>query len=126
MFILRVADVPLLPEILYVSSLNREISLKETSREGRKQQQQQQKQKHGLKASKNAVGLELLPNSDFGQFEILSVPGSANGDTSTGKAVLLQLTLRVPKSIRLKNVYLFFCLRKLLDSPIENYLTLHA
>ena len=37
----------------------------------------------------NAVVLEVLPISKFGHFEIISVSGVANRDTSTGKAALL-------------------------------------
>ena len=37
----------------------------------------------------NAVVLEVLPIAKFGHFEIISVSGVANRDTSTGKAALL-------------------------------------
>lgn len=44
------------------------------------------------------VGLELLPNSNFGHFRILNGFWAENhdDDTSTGKTILLQLTQKVP------------------------------
>ena len=56
---------------------------------------------------------------------IISVSVSDNRDTSTGKAVLLKLTRRVPKSTRSKYAYLSR-LEKIAKLTIGNCLTLYA
>ena len=71
------------------------------------------------------VGLDVLPNSDLGNFRILSISGLANHDMLSGKVLLLQLTLKVPKFTHLKNAYLFW-FEKLPNAPFEYCLTLHT